>query len=123
MTNAINNVGYSSNVSQVARVQQKPQQEAVYTTKPYPNDAFVSSKKEKKSHHVVAKTLTAAAVVVGGATVARKFLPQLKNYTKVVENATAKEKALNIVATVGDKTMEYATKAINKVKELISKKS
>ncbi len=119
MTN-VNGVNYAQQAVPVAQ-QQIYAQQAIpqYITTPYPNDTFVSSKQEKKSNHTAGKLLLTAAAVVGGAVIARKT--GLKNYTKITENATWKQKLANVAVTVADKSTEYGAKGVNYGKKGIAK--
>ena len=120
MTN-VNGVNYAQQVTPIAYQTYAQQTVPQYITAPYANDAFVSSKtQEKKSNHPIAKLLLTAGVVIGGAIAARKFTP-LKNYTKITENASLKQKLANIVTTVADKSTEISKKGIAKAKSLASK--
>ncbi|RAI15382.1 MAG: hypothetical protein DKM22_04535 [Candidatus Melainabacteria bacterium] len=120
MTN-INNVGYTPIFKQTA-VQNngiQPYGKEGYTTRPYPNDVFVSSKKpeQKKNDSFLKKALMTAIIIAGGSAVARKYVPQLQKYVKVTENANAKQKVMNVIATIGDKTLDVTSKVAKKVQE------
>ncbi|MCQ2789379.1 MAG: hypothetical protein MJ229_03265 [bacterium] len=85
-------------------------------------DTYVSSKKKKS--HPVAKLLVAAAAVLGGSALATKIPAVKKAVEKMAkdpDSAKMFDKALNGVNTLGEKVINVANKAIDKVKGIFGK--
>lgn len=111
--NQLQQIAYAA-PPQVRTAAQTPQ---YYTTTPYPNDTFVSSKPKEKhtAGKVVAGTVLTAAAVIGSAVLARRYT-DLKNYKVVTENATFKQHLANGITKLADGTTSLAKTCVNKIK-------
>ena len=126
MVNSVNGLGcnnYGVNFGQTLAYNPSAVYGNSYVQTPV-SDTYVSSAKAQtktKKSNPIGTLIKAAILVAGGSAAARKLLPAMKNYTKVLENATLKQKAMNIIATIGDKTIETASKVLSKAKNLMHK--